>query len=364
MRILPLMTSALVTAALYFAIAERDQLLAFAQVEEPEEAETEVVEATEAPSLIRVVVQHSVAEAIDNAVILRGQTEAARQVTVRAQTAGQVVSDPLRKGAYVNEGDVLCRIDMASREASLAQAEAALSEAELSLSAAEKLNTEGYASETRLRGAEAAVSAARAALDNAERDIRNTEITAPFGGLLETDTAELGTLLSTGGECATIIQLDPIKLVGFLPETEVEQVQIGSRATAELASGLTTEGRVNFIARSADATTRTFRVEIEVPNADLSIRDGQTAEIMIATDGREAHLVPQSALTLNDDGILGLRILTAENVVEFVPVEAVRDTIDGIWVAGLEPEADIIVVGQEYVVEGVTVAPTFREDAL
>ena len=44
---------------------------------------------------------------------------------------------------------------------------------------------------------------------------------APFAGLLETDTAELGALLQTGSPCATIIQLDPIKFVGFVPEAEL-----------------------------------------------------------------------------------------------------------------------------------------------
>ncbi len=48
-------------------------------------------------------------------------------------------------------------------------------------------------------------------------------------------------------------------------------------------------------------------------NADLSIRDGQTAEMMIATEGTPAHLLPASALTLDDDGRLGLRIVDADS---------------------------------------------------
>jgi len=107
--------------------------------------------------------------------------------------------------------------------------------------------------------------------------------------------------------------------------------------------------------------TRTFRVEIDVANPDLSIRDGQTAEILIASAGKQAHLLPQSALTLNDDGNLGLRLVGPDNVSKFMEVDLLRDTIEGVWLAGLPEEVAVIVVGQEYVNDGVEVAPTYRE---
>ena len=158
------------------------------------------------------------------------------------------------------------------------------------------------------------------------------------------------------------MQLDPIKLVGFVPESQVNRVKVGAIAGARLAAGGNeVQGRVTFVSRSSDPTTRTFLTEIEVPNPDLAIRDGQTAEILIASEGADAHLVPQSALTLNDEGALGLRLANTDNIVEFHEVSLIRDTVDGVWVTGLPTEANIIVVGQEYVIEGVEVVPTPRE---
>ena len=122
-------------------------------------------------------------------------------------------------------------------------------------------------------------------------------------------------------------------------------------------------GRVTFLSRSADPQTRTFRVDIDVPNADLNIRDGQTAEIMIASDGANAHLLPQSALTLDDDGRLGVRLVATGSVAQFVPVQLIRDTVKGVWVTGLDDQVDVIVVGQEYVTDGVAVVPTWQEEA-
>ncbi len=135
--------------------------------------------------------------------------------------------------------------------------------------------------------------------------------------------------MQPGAICATVIQLDPIKLVAYVPETEINRISWGRLAGARLTSGQELRGRVSFLSRSADPLTRTFRVEIAVPNPGLDVRDGQTVEIVIASDGANAHLVPQSALTLNDDGVLGIRVVDSENQALFQPITLVRDTADG-----------------------------------
>ncbi|MGI9394406.1 MAG: efflux RND transporter periplasmic adaptor subunit, partial [Boseongicola sp.] len=300
------------------------------------------------------------------------------------------------------EGDIVCQLDPGTREialtnseaklveaaaripeaeARLAEAKARLVEAEINDRASARLSEGGFASETRVAQTTAAAEAARAGVQaansgvesakagvqsaeagvaTAENELEKLEIHAPFAGLLETDSAELGSLQQPGSLCATIIQLDPIKLVGFVPETMVDRVEVGAGAGARLSSGREFFGAVTFLSRSADQTTRTFRVDVEIANADLSIRDGQTVEIAIQADGETAHLLPQSALTLDNEGKLGVRVVQ-DNAASFAPVSVIRDTIDGIWVAGLQPRAEVIVVGQEFVTDGVPVTVTYRE---
>ncbi len=409
MRIIPILTAIIVTVALYFAVMERDKLVAFA-TGAPADAGTDAASPapaaegnTPARPVVRVFARHSKAQVVDSAVVLRGETQAARSVDLRAETAGQVVSEPLRKGSFVQQGQVLCQIDAGTRPALVAeararlaeararvpeaaarvdQARAQLKEAELNRNAASKLSKDGFASETRLAATEAAVSGAKAAVEtalsglesvqaniqsaeaavaSAEKELERLEIKASFAGLLESDTAELGSLLQPGSLCATVIQLDPIKLVGYAPEAQVERIEVGALAGARLSDGRELRGRVTFLSRRADDTTRTFRLEIEVPNPDLSVRDGQTAELLIASDGAKAHLLPQSTLTLNDEGVLGVRLVGEDNLTVFAPVQLLRDTVQGVWVTGLPDAADVITVGQEYVIEGVEVAPSFQE---
>lgn len=412
MRIFSILAAIAVSVILAMSILARPQLVTLfgGDAAETQTAEAPATDAQDdAPEVegakrVKVLVNKFIAQEVDSAVVLRGETEAARQVDVRSETSAIVTSEPLRKGAQVTKGEALCVLDPGTRGAALDEARARLSEAEsrvpeaqarveeakarleeaqISQNAATRLIQDGFASQTRvaaadasaaaaqagvtsatsgLRAAQSGIEAATAAVASAEKEIERLTILAPFNGLLESDTAELGSLLQPGALCATIIQLDPIKLVGFVPETEVNRVTIGAQAGARLAAGGgEVLGQVTFLSRSADPETRTFRVEIEVPNADLMIRDGQTAEIAIASAGVKAHLIPQSAMTLDDEGTLGVRLVDADAVVAFAAVDLMRDTADGVWVTGLPEEADVIVVGQEYVTAGVTVAPTWQE---
>ncbi|WP_375228265.1 efflux RND transporter periplasmic adaptor subunit [Roseobacter sp. S98] len=419
MRVFSFVAALVVASILYVYIFQRPALYAWMGWSETVQ-EPGAVAATDAPgtaapdttNLVKVVVRRSEAQQIDTAVVLRGQTEAAREVNVQSETSAVVISEPLRKGAQVEAGQALCRLDEGTRGVALEQARAQLDEARarvpesaarldqalaqldearINQNASSKLSEGGFASTTRVANADAAVASALAAVESAraglqgaqsgirsaeaavasaEKEIERLTIKAPFGGLLESDTAELGALLQPGALCATIIQLDPIKLVAFVPETEVSRVRPGAPAGAQLVAGDSTaptgrgapvQGQVTFLSRSADEMTRTFRVEIEVPNPDLSIRDGQTAEILISAAGATAHLLPQSALTLNDEGTLGVRTIDSDAIVEFHEVRLMRDTPDGVWLTGLGDKADVIVLGQEYVIAGVRVAPTWQE---
>lgn len=372
MRFVPLLTALLVAAALYMIIMERDTLRALAgdtppqatpaAAEAPASGDAETgADAELAQSAVNVVVEVSEARPVQSGIMLSGRTEAARKVEIRAETTGQVVSEPIHKGETIDKGDLLCELDPGTREATLAEARARLREAETNLATAQKLVERGFSSETDLISKQVAKESAQAAVQQAEREIERLRITAPFAGILETDTAELGALLQPGSACATLISLDPIRLVGFVPEQNVERLELGSPARARLITGQELTGRVSFLSRSADEVTRTFRVEVEVPNPDGRIRDGVTAEITIGLAGESGHLLPQSALTLNDDGQLGIRA-NVDGTARFMPVEVIRDDPSGVWVSGLPERVEVIVTGQDFVRDGHPIQVSYAGD--
>ncbi len=360
MRIFPLLTALIVSLVLYLGVMERDALLSFAGVM-AEEPVTDAEDGADERPLVHVIATRSRAEPVPTRVVLRGRTEVLRQVEIRSETSGLVVSEPLRRGAEVSAGDPLCEVSSGVRKAALDEAQARLAEAEISFRAATGLTDSGFGSESRVAAARAALQSAQAGVDRAVEEMARLVMHAPFDGVLETDTVELGSLLQPGALCATLIQLDPINLVGFATEAQVDQLEIGAPAFARLASGREVSGSVTFIARSADPQTRTFRVDIAIPNPEGRIRDGQSADMVIEGQVEDGHLLPGSALTLNDAGELGLRVVDEDGVVDFARARILRDTADGVWLGGLPQELNAITLGQEFTREGARVRVSWAE---
>ncbi|MEE4361522.1 MAG: efflux RND transporter periplasmic adaptor subunit [Pseudomonadales bacterium] len=312
----------------------------------------------DAPVRVRARVVRAESQTAD--VVVRGRTEADRTVDVRAETTGRVVALPVEKGDRVDTGALLCSIDVETRKALIEESRRAVEQAQIEYSGATKLAERGYQSETAIAAARTRLAAATAELEQRELDLARTEIRAPFAGVVETRPVEIGDYLQPGAVCARIVDPDPMMLVGEVAERDVARVQPGDPGYGRLITGQDVEGTVAFVARTANPTTRTFRVEVAVPNADAQLRDGVTAEMRLPVERFEAHRVPSALLALDDAGDLGLRILDEDNIVRFVRVEVVKDAGNGIWVKGLPRVATIITVGQELVTAGQQVEATFE----
>jgi multidrug efflux system membrane fusion protein len=312
---------------------------------------------------VLVEVRTLVAESRTRRIELRGRTEASRWVDIRAETAARVVKINANKGAKVRAGQVLVELALDDREARLAEAIARVHQRQIEYDGSQRLSERGYRAQTKLAESAAQLDQALAYQAQIELDIANTKIAAPFDGVLELRNVEIGDYVSKNMAVARVVDEDPYLVIGQVSEVDVPFLKVGDRAVARLAAGNTVEGKIRFIATTADQKTRTFRVEVEVSNREGILRDGLTAEIEIEVDERMAHHTSSAILTLNDAGELGIRGVDAKNRVKFYPVEIIDDTGDGVWLNGLPEQVDVISVGQEFVREGDTVRIKRAEEA-
>ena len=285
-------------------------------------------------------------------VVIRGRTESARSVVIKSETPGTVAATPATEGAYVTKGTVLCRLNVDARQATLDQARAALRSRQLTLQASAELAKKGYRSQTQLLQDQASLDTAAATVRQAEIGIEQMSIRAPFSGVFDRRDAEVGTYLAPGQSCGTMIELDPLLIVGDLPESDTGKLRVGSPATATLLSGQRLSGQIRYLAREADAQTRTYRIEVAASNPGLRVRSGLSATVRISAGAGPAHQVPVSALVLDSAGRQGVRYVRADEVVAFAPVTVIEEEAGGVWVAGLQGSQRIITVGQSYVAEG------------
>lgn len=294
---------------------------------------------------------------------LFGRTEADRTVTVKAETDGRVEEKIVDRGQIVAEGDALVRLDLEDREARLREAKALVEQWQAMAQASKSLASSGYGAELKSAEDLAALEGARARLQQIEIDIARTTMAAPFAGIVHDMAVEEGDYLDRFDVVATIVDLDPIKIVAEVTERDAGQISVGSEAAVRLVTGETVEGTVTYVARSAHPGTRTFEVEIDVPNPDAAISEGVTAEVALQLDKAAAHLVSPAILSLDDSGRIGVKLVDERNTVVFRPVKVIDDTPAGMWVAGLPDQARIITTGQEFVRAGQHVRPVAQESA-
>ncbi len=334
---------------------------------DPEASEPEVqkppapvAHLAEAPS---VRVRDLQAEPHARTIELRGSTEARRAVDLKSETYGTIEEFLVPENSLVRQGDVLARLDVADREANLREAQALLRQRQIEHEASRTLATKGYRSETERAASAAALEAAQARVEAAQIELDHTELKAPFSGFLERQLMEVGDYAERGDPIARLVELSPLRVVGYANESEVLALQLGLPGKARLTNGRTVDGRIAFLAQEAEPQTRTFRVELEINNRDFSTPAGVTADVIVTLPPEPAHKVSPALLTLDREGRLGIKIVDRDNRAHFVPVEVIDDEADGVWLSGLPYEARVITVGQEFAKDGEVVRPVPEKPA-
>ena len=283
-----------------------------------------------------------------------GQTQASRQVVLRAETSGRIERTFFDIGQYVEAGDSIVAFDPATRPLELEEARTALRQAEIEYNAIGSLARGGYRSELRRLQALSAFNKERVREDRIRRDLENAEPKAPFSGSLASLAVERGDFLSVGSEIARLIDLDPLSVRVAVSERDINAVRVGAKVTGTLVTGEHFGGKVGTIAPASNARTRTFEVEIVIVNRDGRWREGLTAQVRLPIQQRRAHLIPAVLLSLDAAGEVGVKIVE-KGIVKFRPIEVVGEEEEGLWVRGLDKKTSVISVGHENVSEGMSV---------
>ena len=285
---------------------------------------------------VRVINQNSIP--YQEEILIKGFAEADKKVELKSETSGKVTALPIQQGSFVRKGDVICSLFVAEKESFFKKAE-------LEFKSAKKLFDEGLYSSNQLQNIKSNFERAKLELDNAS-------IKAPFDGIVDRIAIDEGDFLTRGSTCATLLDLDPMILAGEISESDLMNISKGSPALIETIDGNKFNGKISYIASSANPVTHTFRIEVEVENKQSLIKDGASAKIYISGKEQLANLVPLSILRLDDQGNLGVRLVSSQGTVEFKKIDLIQDTKNGVWVSGLPSSSKIITVGQDYVNDG------------
>ncbi len=369
----------------------------------------ETASVSSAPRISAVTVTNS---AVRRSVRASGVTQPKAVVTVSAEIAGTARKVPVSEGSAVAAGDVLValntttlpvRIEAAKAEIAAAQtaydmaveqaggtyeeeraaAQATLEVTRQRLDISRKLASQNFSApveQAQLKAdyenarmalaridlaknlkSELDVSQSKARLATAKSDlavlrdqVKKSTITAPTSGWLETVSVDVGEQVGTGSPVATILNMDELKIIVGVPQTDIAQISVGDRVSVDVAGAGKREGTVSRIASITSSTTRTFDVEVTVPNPDRILRAGMSVEATIDVGFQPAFGMSPAHLSVAGDGSLTAKV-SENGVVRVVPVDLVRSGVEQVFVSGLDDGDTLLTFGKSFVEAGDTV---------
>lgn len=314
----------------------------------PEKKETEASD-----SLIpKVRVQKFDAQSVTQSIILYGRTEPSRKATLRSEVSGRITQIFAQRGQRINKNNPVVHLDLNDRDKLLASAKARLAQHQLEFKGSRSLSIEGYQGKAKLAESQANLKQTQALVAQLEKEIKNTQIHAPFDGVIYDRSVEIGDYVNIGEKLADIIDLNPLIVRGYASQKNVQSIFVNQNALVTFAnSQKKQQAKVHYVSSMSNPETNTFKVEVSLDNPDLHILAGLTTEIEIPLLKVNAIKISPALFSLDEDGVIGIKWVK-DSVVQFSPINIVKSEADGVWISSLEPEIQIITVGQAFVKNG------------
>lgn len=302
---------------------------------------------------------------------LNGKSETVRSVVLKAETRGVVAQLFAKQGTVLRHKQEILKLKEAGHPERLLEAQAALKYRLMEMKSDKRLGTKGLKAENALAQSQAALEKAKADLIEAEKSFKDLIILAPFDGFIEEKLVNVGDYVAEGTPLVKILDLNPITVICFVSEQDIHHFALGREAAvvfphfrqeAGQQQDKPFKGKVTFISKEADPQTRTYRLEMEIPNPDLAIPAGLTAHVSLQKKLVEAHRIPASALVLSDSGLVGVKIFQ-EGKALFKAVQILESTPNEVVVTGLPAQMTLITYGGHFVSSGETVVAQKEETA-
>jgi membrane fusion protein, multidrug efflux system len=289
--------------------------------------------------------------------VLPGETEAWQDVVVGSEMGGRVEWVGPKEGAFVKQGDLMARIDVAALKAALDRAEAALRLADDLYKRRVKLFERNIINQEELDKVLAERDLAGASFRQARVEYDRGFTRAPISGLVNHLFVKEGEFVDRGKPLAELVNVDQVVVNVNVPELDVRFLKKGQKTMVRIDALPDYEviGTIDFVAYKADPATLTFLTKVLIPNPGHNIRPGMIARVAflrrLIPDALSAPLFAlidkggERLLFVEEDGVAHAR------TVSIGVIEGDRVQIT----AGLELGDRLIVTGQRDVEEGMKV---------
>lgn len=195
------------------------------------------------------------------------------------------------------------------------------------------------------------ISSAEIALNKAKAFSKQHFVRSPFTGYVDKINIVKGETIHKGDLIASIVNLDPLIIESYLPEQYSTYLATGTKVKVNFANFSSQEGKIIHISRNADIDTKNLLIKIEIKNQH-NVNNNVSCKITLPLRTIKAFKIPSSSLTIDEQGFMGIKYLSENNIVGFSPVKLISQDENNLWVTSNISELNIIILGQNLVKEG------------
>ena len=247
------------------------------------------MESSEPEELIKMVnVETEVlsSEPFNSFLRLVGTVETSDDVQLSAEVSGKVLMHVVSEGQKVQKGQTILRIDDAKLSQEVARLEAVVAQYETTWKRVQTLyEEENIGSEIDYLNAKYAYEQNKSALSSLSVDLENTEIIAPFTGVVETIFVEEGEMVAPGMPAIRLIGANQFVISAGVPARYANVVELGDRVDVWFDTQVqdTLAGTIVYVANSIDPSNRTFKIDIRLPSGKTYYKVDMIANLRLNT---------------------------------------------------------------------------------
>lgn len=314
---------------------------------------TDEVQVTHNDRPVRTVAVETVTmkeDTLEETVRVVGAVEALEDATISSEVSGRVhYLVPL--GKQVEPGEVIARLDDRLLQAQYESARASYELAVDTYRRQQALFADSIISELQYNNIRTQRDQARAMYEQVRKQLLDTRIEAPFRGRVEERFVRTGELINPGMPVVRIVNTEKVKIVAGVPDRFAPEIREGSHVEIRFI-GYENPGRqstISFAGNVIDADTRTYRIEVELPNPDGSLKPEMVADVKIVRRSIPNTLViPRTAIVRDEHGpnVFIVRYEGTHPVAELVPVRTgVSSGLLTQIIDGIAPGDEVVVAG-------------------
>ena len=236
---------------------------------------------------------------------LQGNVATKKNIILYPEYSGLLTAIKVKEGQKVRKGQLLATIDDGGMSQQLAQMEVQYNFAKTTFERQQRLWDQKIGSEIEYLQAKATYEGQENAIKQMHSQLAKTSIRAPFSGVIDDIITEQGTVVGAGqSQIMRIVNLDKMFIEAEVPESYLSNITVGK--TVEVYFPIlnkTFASKVSQVSNYINPGNRTFKITINIPNKNKSIKPNLTAKIKINDySSNEAILIPQSIISENAMG--------------------------------------------------------------